>query len=161
MFREGGRKRYPDPRPDDPRRDQRPPPGGAKLNPEHFARYQKELGRRTKDYREATMLNLVANLDKLLILSTEQREKLCESLLTNWDERTYPTLENLVTYEAYYPLIPDQHLNSILTEDQRKIWRGAQKLNFGSIRNFNVVMNGVQEEEDEDVKAALAEEVKK
>jgi hypothetical protein len=154
---------YPDPR--KMIRDAMEATAKEKLSPEQFGRYQKELERRAKDYREATMLNLVANLDKLLILSADQRDKLGESLLANWDDRTYPTLENLVTYEAYYPMIPDQHLNSILTEEQRKIWRGAQKLNFGSIRNFNFfnngMVNGVVEEEDEDVKAALADEVKK
>ena len=138
----------------------------AKLSEEQFARYLKEIERKAQDRREVVMLNLVANLDKLLFLSVEQRTKLCESLRSHWDERTYPSLEMLVMYDAYFPNIPDRHISPILTEEQQKIWRGVQKINFASIRNSNFFNNGLaigpaDDEEDADVTAALAAEVKK
>ena len=118
------------------------------------------------------MLNIVANLDKLLDpqAPSKRLNKLFDSLLSHWDERIYPSPDLLLTYEAYFPTIPDQYLTPILNEDQRKIWRGAQKLNFTSIRNNNffffnnMQMNnppGNVEIEDEDEKVALAEVPKK
>ena len=138
----------------------------AKLSPEQFARYQKEMERKAQDRREVVILNVVANLDKLLALDAEQRAKLCDSLRSHWDDRVYPSIEMLAIYEAYSPNIPDQQVSPILTEEQRKIWRGAQKINFASIRNSNFFNNGVavaleDDDEDADEKAALAEEVKK
>ena len=138
----------------------------AKLSEEQFARYRKEIERKAQDRREVVMLNLVANLDKLLFLSAEQRTKLCESLRSNWDDRAYPSLEMLVMYDAYFPNIPDRHISPILTEEQQKIWRGVQKINFASIRNSNFFNNGLtigpaDDEEDADVTAALAAEAKK
>jgi hypothetical protein len=140
----------------------------SKLSPEQFARYRKELDGKIQDRREAVVLNLVANIDKLLALSTEQRARLCDSFRSHWDDRDYPTLELSVTYDAYFPSIPDQHIGPILTEEQRKIWRGVRKINFSALRNSNVINNNNgraigpdEDEEDADVKAALAEEAKK
>jgi hypothetical protein len=138
----------------------------ARLSPEQFARYKAEMERKAQDRREVAMLNLVAKLDGLLSLSVEQRAKLCDSLRSNWDDRTYPSLEILVMYDAYFPIIPGLQLDSLLTEEQRRIWQGVQKINFAQIRS-NTFFNNSQalgladEDEDEDVKAALAEETKK
>src|SRR6202020_2392481 len=105
----------------------------TKLSPEQFGRYQKEMEARANDQKEVLVLNMVANIDKLLFLNSDQRERLCSSLQSHWDERAFPTLETLVIYEAYFPVIPDQAISPILTEEQKKIWRGAQKINFSSI----------------------------
>ena len=139
----------------------------AKLPPEQFARYEAELDKRLKDQRQAIMLNLVASMDKILILSPEQRTKLGDSLLEHWDERVFPSLENVVNYESnsYFPNIPDQYITPVLGEAQQKAWRGIQKVTFGQSFNFNFnngMANGAEPEDaDEDEKAALAEEVKK
>jgi hypothetical protein len=115
---------------------------------------------------EIVMLNLVAKLDGLLALGVEQRARLCDSLRSHWDEWARPSLETLALYDAYLPNIPDSLVNPFLTEEQRRIWQGAQKVNFAQIRNNTFLNNGqtivlADEDEDEDVKAALAEEVKK
>lgn len=142
----------------------------ARLSPEQFARLQKEIGLREQDQQEAMTLNIVTNLDQLLILGNGQREKLGEAILAHWDERIYPTFELFTIYESYFPMIPDQYVNPILNAEQRKIWQGARKLNFAQVRNNNFFFNngmgnnGVNvnvKVEDEDEKAALAEEVKK
>jgi hypothetical protein len=138
----------------------------AKLSPEQFARYREEMERKARDRREVAVLNLVAKLDGLLALGVEQRAKLCDSLRSHWDDRAYPSLEILVVYDAYFPNISDSHIGPILTEEQQKIWQGVQKINFAQIRNNTFFNNGqaiglADEDEDEDVKAALAEESKK
>lgn len=99
----------------------------AKLPPEQFARYEAELQKRTKDQRHAIAVNLVANMDRLLYLSPEQREKLEGSFLEKWDEHLFPSLENVINYEQYFPNIPDQHITPLLTVDQQKAWRGTRR----------------------------------
>jgi hypothetical protein len=135
----------------------------ARLSPEQFARYQEELDLKAKDQRKAITLNLVANLDRLLFLSNEQREKIGEALLSHWDERTFPTLENLANYETYFPVLPDRYIAPILNDAQRNTWNGVQKVTFGQSFNFQF-NNGVGNDpadEDEDEKAAMAEVEKK
>jgi hypothetical protein len=138
----------------------------AKLSPEQFARYQAEMERKVRDRNEVVMLNLVAKLDGLLALGVDQRARLCDSLRSHWDEWARPSLETLTLYDAYFPTIPDSLVNPFLTEEQRRIWQRAQKINFAQIRNA-AFLNGIQnialadDDEDEDVKAVLAEETKK
>jgi hypothetical protein len=136
-----------------------------KLSPEQFGRYKKELEEKARDQRETVILNIVANLDKAMILSKDQRDKLCTFILAQWDDRTYPTIETLTMYESYFPMIPNQLLSPILNNDQMKIWNSLPKIQIASIRNytfFNNQPNAAGDDvEDEDVKAALAEEAKK
>ena len=137
----------------------------AKLPAEKFASYKKELDARAHDQREAEVYHLVGTLDKLLILSGEQRQKLVDELRANWDEANYPNIETAVIYDGYYPMINAKYFNTILDDDQKKIWATATKISYASIRtNVNVQNFGPpnrgQESDDPDVKAALAEEVK-
>jgi len=137
----------------------------AKLSPEQFTRFQKESEGKARDRREAVVINLVARMDQVLLLSGDQREKLCQALRSEWDERTYPSLETFQLYQQYFPMIPDYQTRPILSEDQRKIWQGLPKLNFGQFRNNLMFGQGManspdDEAEDADLKAALAEDPK-
>ncbi len=137
----------------------------AKLSPEQFAQFQKESEGKARDRREVLVLNVVAKMDQVLLLSRDQREKLCETLRSEWDERTYPSVEMLQFYPLYFPMIPDPQTRPILSEDQQKIWQGVPKLNFAQVRNNvmlgqNMVDNLDDELDDADLKAALAEDPK-
>jgi hypothetical protein len=138
----------------------------AKLSNVQSARYRDELERKAEDRREVVILNIVANIDKHLRLKPDQREKLCESFRTHWDDRDFPSLESSVIYDNYVPSIPDAYIAPILTDDQRKVWRGLQKYHFAAIRSLNPLDNTLaivaeDDDLDDDVKAALAEEPKK
>ena len=137
----------------------------AKLSPEQFTRYQAELDRKTRDRREAVLVNIVAKLDQLLSLGEDQRDKLQDVLRSHWDDRNFPTVESITQYEQYYPVIQDPLILPILTDGQQKIWRNAQKINFASVRNNNQFVGNqfVNDDDlarDADLKAALAPEVK-
>jgi hypothetical protein len=135
-----------------------------RLSPEQFARYKAELDARAKDQRQAEVLHLVATIDKLLTLSTEQREKLIENLTKQWDDLNYPTIETATIYEGYYPVVNTQSIYPVLNDDQKKIWGLATKISYSSVRNFTFNNGGMMqggEPEDEDVKAAFAEGAKK
>ena len=137
----------------------------AKLSPEQWDRLQKESENKAQDRREAVLQNVVTKLDQLLILTPEQRSKLENSLRTRWDDRVYPQLEMLTAYENYFPAIPENQISPLLTETQRRVWGDVQKINFSSIRMANgFAVQGqldLPEEEDADVQAALAEEIKR
>jgi hypothetical protein len=98
----------------------------ADLSPEQSARYRKELDARTAARKQLAVLNLVAMTDKLLFLSSEQREKLSEILTNNWDD-SWNQIQLYMYYGQYFPRMPDNKINPILTELQRKVWSGVQK----------------------------------
>ena len=106
------------------------------LNDEQLARYQAELDQRTKSRREAAIHNLVARLDQDLVLSSEQREKVAESLLAHWNETWTQQIEQMVSGNQTYPNVPDRYVVPILTPPQRKIWTGG-----ANQRNQGVVMS--------------------
>lgn len=117
------------------------------LSPEQADRYQKELDLRTAALKRAAVLNLVSSMDKMLVLQRDQRDKLREILANNWNE-SWSQLQLLMYGGMYFPSMPDDKINPILTEAQRTIWRGAQK---GNVRfGFHLgMMQNVQIEDDE------------
>jgi hypothetical protein len=138
----------------------------SKLSNLQSARYRNQLELKAQERREAVVLNIVANLDRHLRLDSEQREKLCESLRSHWDDRDFPSLEPSVTYDTYVPTIPDNYILPILFDDQTKVWRGLRKYHFSTVRtlnplNTNLVFDVKDLGEDDDVKIALGEEPKK
>ena len=137
----------------------------AKLSPEQLARYQKEAKSKAEDRREVVLLNVVAKIEKVLHLSPDQREKLCDSLRSQWDESQYPSIEMLDVYEQFVPMIPDWQIWQILTADQQDTWQVTQKMHFGPlINNFFLNHNAqfdLADEADADLKAALMEAPKK
>jgi hypothetical protein len=137
----------------------------SKLSNVQSARYRTELDRKELARREVVVLNVVANIDRHLRLDAAQREKLCEALRSNWDDRDYPMFETMIPYESYVPSIPNQAILFILNEDQRKVWRGLLKVHLSAVRGtdpFDDILAGLADDEpDEDVKAAFDEEAKR
>ena len=137
----------------------------AKLSPEQFARYQKEVERKAEDRREVVLLNIVVKIEKVLFLSPEQRQKLCDSLRSQWDEFSYPSIEMLDGYQQFVPVIPDRQIWPILTAEQQDTWQVTQKMHFGPLVKHFFFNNNEQvdlaDEGDADLKAALMEEAKK
>jgi hypothetical protein len=101
------------------------------LSPEQAARYQKELDERAAARKRTAVLNLVVAVDRMLVLTPEQRTKLGEVLEKNWDESwNQPTL--LFNLGYYFPRMPDAAIQPLLTETQKEVWRGVNKgVNFG------------------------------
>ena len=134
----------------------------AQLSPEQFDRFQRESAKKTRDRREAILLSIIVKLDRLLVLTPEQRTRLHGTLEANWDDQVYPPIDLLAAYDAWFPMIPDAQLTPVLNAIQRKVWQDAQKINFNSIRIANGFNHGMpnsgMRDEDPDVEAALGEE---
>ena len=102
---------------------------GETLQAEQQTAYVSELAKR-KAYRQHVAVdNVVAMIDERLVLATDQREKLTQSLVENWQPRWVQSIEMLINNNQYLPSIPDQFVVPALNESQRKVWRAAQKQN--------------------------------
>lgn len=98
-----------------------------KLSAEQAEAYQQECDKRNAHRKRATVLSLVAKLDEELVLTVEQREKLIESLTSNWQDAWVGSLQVLIHNQQYLPHLPDQLVVPVLNETQKTIWRGSQK----------------------------------
>jgi len=98
------------------------------LTPEQAAAYKKERDLRTAAQRRAVVRTLIAMMDRQLILTAEQRDKIHEVLDKNWNDSWYTYVVRFGS--NYYPEMPDAKILPILNEDQKTIWNGRQKINF-------------------------------
>jgi hypothetical protein len=107
------------------------------LSPEQAARYQKEIDLRTAARKRVVVLNLVAMMDKSLVLRPDQREKISDLLANNWNDSWNQT--QLFLYGGqYYPVMPDVKISPLLSDAQRAVWRGISKgqIGFGMDMDF-------------------------
>jgi Spy/CpxP family protein refolding chaperone len=96
------------------------------LTPEQAARYQKELDLRTAARKRMAVLNLVAKVDNLLILTPPQRQQLGKILEKHWKD-SWSKECMLMFGSQFLPQIPDAEVCPILTDVQEDIWRRLHK----------------------------------
>jgi hypothetical protein len=133
----------------------------SQLPAELAARYQDEIARRDASRKRLAVRNLVARLDRDLILSPEQRDKIGESLSAHWDDSWCQSLEMFMYDYQFLPPIGDQYVAPFLNDAQKKIWRSTQKVltfwgGFG-------MMGGIMVDdplEDEELRVARVEAAK-
>jgi len=122
------------------------------LKPEQLARYQAELDKRAANRKRVTVDVITAKIDESLILTVEQRDKIRESLVTNWKESWCPSPESFLFNAQMVPQIPDQFIVPILNDTQKSIWRGLNKFAGANFRVFgfmgNNMANGDTPEDD-------------
>lgn len=90
-------------------------------------RYEAELTKRSAARKRAALLNLVAKLDKDLVLTADQRGKLTDALNSNWQDAWSQQLEVFMHGDTYMPVLPDAQVLPSLTEKQKQIWIGIPK----------------------------------
>ncbi len=100
--------------------------GVARVADEHLsaaqaARYRAELALRASDRKRITIQRVVEKLDQDLILSSEQRTRLTETLISSWDETWFPSEYMMMSPERYVSRIPLKHLLPLLDENQRDL----------------------------------------
>ena len=101
----------------------------ATLTPEQLAAYEQQIARRAAAAKKLTIQIVVAQLDGSLYLTAEQRDKISQSLAKDWQEKWEQWSSVMQHGDNYFPMIPDQLLLPVLTEQQKRVWSGAQKLN--------------------------------
>jgi len=96
------------------------------LSADQATRYQQECDRRDTARKQATVLNLLAHLDKDLVLTLEQRTKLREILDDHWNE-SWGETQRLTNLNHYFPRLPNSRVLPILNASQKKVWNGVAK----------------------------------
>jgi hypothetical protein len=100
----------------------------ANLNPGQWKLYEAEREKRDENRKRATIRYLVDSLDRELYLSPGQCKELEEALEYQWDPVWTTYLENQLLGNKYYPMSVDPMVTPLLTEAQKKVWGGLQKV---------------------------------
>jgi hypothetical protein len=90
------------------------------------SRYVDELKKRVEDQKRAGALNLVARLDRILVLNPAQRDGLVASLSSRWNEAWSETPE--IYGDLYLPNLPNNLILPFLSRTQKDVWLGAEKV---------------------------------
>ena len=101
------------------------------LTPEQMAKYTEEATKRTALRKRAAILSVVARLDSTMCLTAEQRDKITESISSGWQDKWEQWLMMSIYGDQYFPMVPDQHVVSHLNAEQKSVWSGLQKVDFG------------------------------
>jgi hypothetical protein len=107
------------------------------LTPEQFERYRQEVGARTEGLKRASVQNLVARLDRSLVLSAEQREALAEALASQPGGAVWMGLTTANLDVEYVPMMSDDRIVPVLSDAQKKVWSGLQKVNLSPLNLIN------------------------
>jgi hypothetical protein len=91
---------------------------------EHFSadqlkKYQDECDKRRDQTRRMTISNLVAKLDKELILTADQREKIAADLSADWKDTWAQQLQIFISNDHLFPKLPTNRITNHLTVDQK------------------------------------------
>jgi len=103
------------------------------LPAEKVAAYKKQADLRDAFRRDATVANLVAQLDEKLILAPEQREKITVALTEHWDAKRAPQIESFSLGRNYFLPVPKQWVRPELTAAQQTLF---DRLNNSSRQIF-------------------------
>ena len=101
------------------------------LNPEQMAKYKAEATQRAALRKRAAIRCVVARLDGTLCLTADQRDNISQSITAGWQDKWEQWLAMSVYGDQYFPLVPDQHVVAHLDADQKSVWSGLQKIDFG------------------------------
>lgn len=101
------------------------------LTPEQMAKYTEEATKRTALRKRAAILSVVSRLDATMCLTSEQRDKIAASITSGWQDKWEQWLMLSAYGDQYFPMVPDQFVVAHLNADQKSVWEGLQKVDFG------------------------------
>ena len=101
------------------------------LTEEQMTKYTREAAERTAQRKQAAILAVVSRLDGCLFLNTRQRDKIGEEISLNWQDKWEQWLMLSSYGDQYFPVVPDNYVVPHLDADQKIVWQGLQKIDFG------------------------------
>lgn len=102
----------------------------ANLSPEQFALYRREVSARAAFEKSVALQNLVASLDRILLLTVDQRAEVLGALEEGWNPEWDPYVLNSLAARRRLPNIPSRLLEPFLTTDQKSAWESAAKFDL-------------------------------
>ncbi len=101
------------------------------LPPEAMQKFADELNLRAERRKQAAILGALSRLDSAMCLTAEQREAIEAAISSGWKEQWEQWLVLAIYGDQYFPLIPDTLVVTHLNADQKAVWDGLQKVDFG------------------------------
>ena len=98
------------------------------LTAEQWSLYEAERQKRDENRKRMTIRYFVDAIDRELYLSPDQRERLETAFKSNWESTWTLYLENHLYGNRYYPMTIDTLVTPILSDAQKKVWQGVQKV---------------------------------
>ena len=96
--------------------------------------------------KRATIRYFLDAVDREVYLSPNQRERLEKSFNSHWEPTWTLYLDNHLYGNRYYPMTVDAHVVPLLTDAQKKVWAGVQKV--GAYWGFAGVLGGFTNDPD-------------
>jgi hypothetical protein len=112
-----------------------------KMTDEHRAAYVAERAERVAFRRDATIENIVSQMDQRLGLTADQRRSISKSLRDKWSDDWSPPLELFVQMSEYAPAFPDELVMQFLNPAQTQQWQRVQRISARGV-NFGGGMLG-------------------
>lgn len=97
------------------------------LPSEQAAAYENQLQERAAARKEAALKLLVADIDREVLLTSEQRDAIRQALLEHWDDRWTNHMEYFIYGPDYVPKVPDGLVLPSLTDWQKDVWKQTQR----------------------------------
>ena len=121
------------------------------LSAEQWTVYQAEKQKRGESRKHAAIRYFVDSVDRELYLSPEQCKRLELALAEHWESTWAMYLENHLVGNKYYPMTVEPLVTPILTEAQKRVWQGVQKVGVywgigGMMGNFANDQDGLEVE---------------
>ncbi len=101
------------------------------LTEEQMARYKREAADRAAHRKQAAILSVVSRLDGCLFLNEDQRTKIVNEISSHWQDKWEQWLMLSSYGPEYFPQMPDELITAHLDGDQKSVYQGLQKLDFG------------------------------
>ena len=99
------------------------------LRPEQVERYRRESQQRTASRRRAVVHYMIAKADQTLAFSSEQREKLTQTLLEHYSDDWEQAIPLWMHNPQFVPAIPNRWITPLLNEKQQSVRRGIPESN--------------------------------
>jgi hypothetical protein len=124
------------------------------LSSEQWATYRAEREKRETSRKPIAIRFLVSAIDRELYLTDRQRALLTESFTAHWDDAWNIYLDYMLQGNSFYPANIDSVVSPILSEMQRKLWQGSQRVNVtpvfgGQLGRFGQDTDALEEERGE------------
>jgi hypothetical protein len=116
------------------------------LTAEQWSLYEAERQKRDDNRKRMTIRYFIDAIDREIYLSPDQRERLEDSFNSNWESTWGLYLENHLYGNRYYPMTIDTLVTPILSDAQKKVWQGVQKV--GAYWGFAGMLGGFTNDPD-------------
>jgi hypothetical protein len=98
------------------------------VRPEQLKQFRRESDERDASWKRAVVHYVVAKLDRRLVLSAEQREKMTLAFTKNYSDEWEQFFPLWLQNDEYMPSFLESQVTPLLDQNQKNVWQGIQKI---------------------------------